>query len=185
VITGSYNFTWSAQARNAENLLILRDNPALLQRYLNNWQRHHAEAQPFKPKPKKTRKPLMVVELSVVWNDLIADLNHPDILWQLAALAISLLLAKLVEGFVREQVAAHAVPDLGRARQLGRGSLKRVIFPIAALGFDSVFTLAVAADDAHAFTNAGSASAGLARRYSTGVLYSAAQLYACDMAYQL
>jgi len=48
LITGSYNFTWSAQARNAENLLILRDNPALLQRYLNNWQRHHAEAQPFK-----------------------------------------------------------------------------------------------------------------------------------------
>ena len=48
LITGSYNFTWSAQARNAENLLILRDNPTLLQRYLNNWQRHHAEAQPFK-----------------------------------------------------------------------------------------------------------------------------------------
>lgn len=47
LITGSYNFTWSAQARNAENLLILRDNPALLQRYLNNWQRHYAEAQPF------------------------------------------------------------------------------------------------------------------------------------------
>lgn len=40
VITGSYNFTWSAQARNAENLLILRKNPALAQRYLNNWQRH-------------------------------------------------------------------------------------------------------------------------------------------------
>lgn len=76
----------------------------------------------------------MTVELSAVWNDLIADLNHPDILWQLAALAISLLLAKLVEGVVREQVAAHAIPDLGRAQQLGRGSLKRVIFPIAALG---------------------------------------------------
>ena len=29
VITGSYNFTWSAQARNAENVLILRGNPAV------------------------------------------------------------------------------------------------------------------------------------------------------------
>ncbi len=40
VITGSYNYTWSAQARNAENLLILRGNPALLRSYLDNWQRH-------------------------------------------------------------------------------------------------------------------------------------------------
>ena len=45
VITGSYNFTWSAQARNAENLLILRDNPALLRRYLENLQRHRDEAE--------------------------------------------------------------------------------------------------------------------------------------------
>ncbi|MDP1613025.1 MAG: phospholipase D family protein [Sulfuritalea sp.] len=45
VITGSYNFTWSAQARNAENLLILRDNPALVRRYLDNWQRHRSEAE--------------------------------------------------------------------------------------------------------------------------------------------
>lgn len=54
VITGSYNFTWSAQARNAENLLILRDNPALLQRYLGNWQRHHAEALPYSEYSKET-----------------------------------------------------------------------------------------------------------------------------------
>lgn len=47
VITGSYNFTWSAQARNAENLLILRDNPALARVYFANWQRHHADAIPF------------------------------------------------------------------------------------------------------------------------------------------
>jgi phosphatidylserine/phosphatidylglycerophosphate/cardiolipin synthase-like enzyme len=45
VITGSYNFTWSAQARNAENLLILRGNPALVRRYLDNWQRHRSDAE--------------------------------------------------------------------------------------------------------------------------------------------
>ncbi len=35
VITGSYNFTYAARARNAENMLVLRDNsrprPRLLQ----------------------------------------------------------------------------------------------------------------------------------------------------------
>lgn len=76
----------------------------------------------------------MTVELSTIWDNLITDLNHPDMLWQLAALTISLLLAKLVEGFVREQVATHVLPDQGRARQLGQGSLKRVVFPMAALG---------------------------------------------------
>ena len=45
VITGSYNFTWSAQARNAENLLILRGNPAVARRYLENWQRHRDQAE--------------------------------------------------------------------------------------------------------------------------------------------
>jgi phosphatidylserine/phosphatidylglycerophosphate/cardiolipin synthase-like enzyme len=47
VITGSYNYTFSAQARNAENLLILRDHRALARTYLANWRRHHDEAQPY------------------------------------------------------------------------------------------------------------------------------------------
>ncbi|MBV2235135.1 MAG: phospholipase D family protein [Sterolibacterium sp.] len=47
VLTGSYNFTFSAQARNAENLLILRDNPLLARRYFDNWQRHRGDAVPY------------------------------------------------------------------------------------------------------------------------------------------
>lgn len=47
VITGSYNFTFSAQARNAENVLILRDSPALARAYLANWLRHRDDATPF------------------------------------------------------------------------------------------------------------------------------------------
>lgn len=47
LITGSYNFTFSAQARNAENLLILRGNRALVRAYLANWQRHDGEALPY------------------------------------------------------------------------------------------------------------------------------------------
>ena len=47
VITGSFNFTHSAQVHNAENLLILRGNPALVRSYLDNWQRHREEALPY------------------------------------------------------------------------------------------------------------------------------------------
>ena len=39
VITGSFNFTKSAEERNAENLLILR-NPELARAYLDNWLAH-------------------------------------------------------------------------------------------------------------------------------------------------
>ncbi len=47
VITGSYNFSFSAQARNSENLLILRGNRALARAYLDNWHRHRDEALPY------------------------------------------------------------------------------------------------------------------------------------------
>ncbi len=51
IITGSYNFTWSAQHLNAENLLILRAYPTLAARYADNWLRHQADAEPFRPVP--------------------------------------------------------------------------------------------------------------------------------------
>ena len=44
VVTGSYNFTYSAQARNSENMVIFRDNAPLARAYLSNWRRHRAEA---------------------------------------------------------------------------------------------------------------------------------------------
>lgn len=44
VVTGSYNFTWSASNRNAENVLVLRENCELVKTYLDNWIRHRAEA---------------------------------------------------------------------------------------------------------------------------------------------
>lgn len=48
VITGSYNFTWSAQHKNAENILIARRNPVLAARYALNWERHRQDATPYK-----------------------------------------------------------------------------------------------------------------------------------------
>lgn len=44
VATGSYNFTWSAQHRNAENLLIVRHHCELAARYAENWQAKAREA---------------------------------------------------------------------------------------------------------------------------------------------
>lgn len=46
VLTGSYNFTWSAANRNAENVIVLRDNCPLARAYLANWERHRAAATP-------------------------------------------------------------------------------------------------------------------------------------------
>lgn len=48
VMTGSFNFTWTAQHRNAENLLIARNNPKLAARYAQNWERHRSDASPYK-----------------------------------------------------------------------------------------------------------------------------------------
>jgi phosphatidylserine/phosphatidylglycerophosphate/cardiolipin synthase-like enzyme len=47
VITGSYNFTYAARAKNAENMLVLRDNPRLARAYFNNYLRHRDGAVPY------------------------------------------------------------------------------------------------------------------------------------------
>ena len=44
VVTGSYNFTNSADTRNAENILVLR-SPDLAKSYHENWQTHWAHGQ--------------------------------------------------------------------------------------------------------------------------------------------
>jgi phosphatidylserine/phosphatidylglycerophosphate/cardiolipin synthase-like enzyme len=48
VATGSYNFTFSTQHRNAENLLIVRGDPDLCERYRRNWELHRAHALPYR-----------------------------------------------------------------------------------------------------------------------------------------
>lgn len=48
VVTGSMNFTYAAQFKNAENLLILRGNKALADAYTANWQRHKQHTLPFR-----------------------------------------------------------------------------------------------------------------------------------------
>lgn len=48
VVTGSFNFTWTAQHKNAENILIARSNPTLAARYAANWERHRQDAIPYR-----------------------------------------------------------------------------------------------------------------------------------------
>ncbi|WP_050478537.1 phospholipase D family protein [Herbaspirillum rhizosphaerae] len=47
VITGSYNFTWTAQNKNAENILVARKNPPLAVKYAANWMRHFQDAEAY------------------------------------------------------------------------------------------------------------------------------------------
>jgi phosphatidylserine/phosphatidylglycerophosphate/cardiolipin synthase-like enzyme len=46
-ITGSYNFTLAAQRSNAENVIVLRDNPPVARAYRDNWMRLRANAVPW------------------------------------------------------------------------------------------------------------------------------------------
>ncbi len=50
VITGSFNFTNAAESRNAENLLIIRGEKELVQRYAANWERHRRHSEAYSPK---------------------------------------------------------------------------------------------------------------------------------------
>lgn len=47
VITGSYNWTYAAQRRNAENVIIITGQNAVSARYRMNWERQRAEARPY------------------------------------------------------------------------------------------------------------------------------------------
>jgi phosphatidylserine/phosphatidylglycerophosphate/cardiolipin synthase-like enzyme len=48
ILTGSFNFTKAAEAKNAENLLVLTEAPALVQAYEANIQRHAAHSHPYR-----------------------------------------------------------------------------------------------------------------------------------------
>lgn len=49
VITGSFNFTRSAEEYNAENLLVISNDPPLAAQYEASWKEHLARSRPFHP----------------------------------------------------------------------------------------------------------------------------------------
>ncbi len=48
VITGSFNFSKSAEEKNAENLLILKECPQLINSYNRNFDAHAAHSQAYR-----------------------------------------------------------------------------------------------------------------------------------------
>ena len=49
VVTGSFNFTKSAEDFNAENLLVISNDPPLADQYAASWKQHLAQSHPFHP----------------------------------------------------------------------------------------------------------------------------------------
>jgi len=56
ILTGSYNFTLAAEHSNAENLLVLKGFPAVVQEYLRNYATHRAHSAAYRP-PAEERAP--------------------------------------------------------------------------------------------------------------------------------
>jgi phosphatidylserine/phosphatidylglycerophosphate/cardiolipin synthase-like enzyme len=48
VLTGSFNFTKAAQEKNAENVLLINDDPILAAAYAENWHRRAAISRPLR-----------------------------------------------------------------------------------------------------------------------------------------
>ncbi len=67
-------------------------------------------------------------DFASVWHAVLSDLREPDLVWQLAALAACLLLAKLGERLLRGRPLAEV-----SHWELGQGLLKRLAFPVFAL----------------------------------------------------
>ncbi|MEO5675969.1 MAG: phospholipase D-like domain-containing protein [Usitatibacter sp.] len=47
VITGSYNFTQAAQAKNAENVVLISGNRVVTDRFVDNFERHRSHSSPW------------------------------------------------------------------------------------------------------------------------------------------
>jgi len=47
LITGSFNFTKAAEEKNAENLMVIKGNPKLIEQYLSNYEEHKGHSDPF------------------------------------------------------------------------------------------------------------------------------------------
>jgi phosphatidylserine/phosphatidylglycerophosphate/cardiolipin synthase-like enzyme len=56
VIEGSFNFSKAAQKSNAEDTNLIRNDPKVARRYVDNWLRRAAVSREFKPKPPEEEK---------------------------------------------------------------------------------------------------------------------------------
>jgi phosphatidylserine/phosphatidylglycerophosphate/cardiolipin synthase-like enzyme len=50
LITGSFNFTKAAEEKNAENLLVIKGNKPLVDRYIKNFEGHKGHSEEYQGK---------------------------------------------------------------------------------------------------------------------------------------
>jgi len=50
LITGSFNFTKAAEAKNAENMLVIKGNKSLVERYIRNFEEHKEHSEGYQGK---------------------------------------------------------------------------------------------------------------------------------------
>ena len=56
IITGSFNFSRAAEESNAENLLVIRDQPRLMAKYLESFRTHRDHSEVYTGIPKREAK---------------------------------------------------------------------------------------------------------------------------------
>ena len=78
-------------------------------------------------------------EMNLIWQELLKDLSTAAIVWQLAVVVLSLLLAWSINGLLRAYVMRYA-PETWK---VGIGGINRVLFPLSSLVFVYLGTLVI------------------------------------------
>jgi small-conductance mechanosensitive channel len=74
------------------------------------------------------------MHLSNLLTDLFSDLREPGVLWQAAAIILSILIGWWLARFIRSRYLHQAGADSGRVRRIGVESFARVLGPLLILG---------------------------------------------------
>jgi phosphatidylserine/phosphatidylglycerophosphate/cardiolipin synthase-like enzyme len=77
VLTGSFHFTKSAQDKNAENVIILRDT-AVAAQYRQNWEAHRQHSQPYRGRGVRSRGTVEPYETLPATDTPSAVGHHPS-----------------------------------------------------------------------------------------------------------
>ena len=119
VVTGSFNYTYSAEHRNVENLLVIRD-PALAAQYVQHWRSRASESRPLRASASMGNGQNSVAQNSVAIGSLRRRPRRPDrLLETAAAVSTNGPDARLRQGLDRQ---SRGVPERsgGRAGRLSR-----------------------------------------------------------------
>ena len=78
IITGSFNFSKAAETSNAENLLVIRDQPRLVEKYLANFRLHQQHSEPYQGPVAVADKPQEAPKGKFVGSSKSDVYHYPD-----------------------------------------------------------------------------------------------------------